>query len=72
MKTTVTYKRKLREIVDAEVDGIEMWDYPDFCDAYLSAATWADTGIDLTDEELEEVNSENGDVVYELVQGVLY
>ena len=42
-----------RPVVDIEVDGVCSWDYPDFCDCYLSAAVWADTLQPLNDEEME-------------------
>ncbi len=56
----------MRPITDIEMDGIDGADYPDFADAYISDATWADTGEALTEEELEKLN-ENGDFVYEQV-----
>jgi hypothetical protein len=41
-----------RLVVDAEVDGIDSRDYPDFCDAFFSYAVYADNGEELTEEEL--------------------
>jgi hypothetical protein len=41
-------------------------DYPDFCDSFITEAHWEDTGIELTDEELDELNTD-GDFVYEAV-----
>ena len=61
----------VRRICDIEVDGIDYSDAPDFCDAYISAATWEDTGEPLTEAELEELN-EDSDFVYEQVQKYLY
>ena len=46
-----------------EMDGIDLKDYPDFCDAYISYAE-DKTGRPLTDEELEAIPS---DFVYEQV-----
>ena len=46
-----------------EMDGIDLKDYPDFCDAYISYAE-DETGRPLTDEELEAIPS---DFVYEQV-----
>jgi hypothetical protein len=60
-----------RKVVDLEVDGIEMSDYPKFCDAFISRATWNDTGQELTDEELEDLTSEDSDLVYKLVENHL-
>ena len=55
------------DLCDVEVDGIDTEDYPDFCDAFISAAPWKSSGNALTDEELEEVNDLHFDVVYEAV-----
>jgi hypothetical protein len=55
-----------REITDLEVDGVDPRDYPDFCEAYISFARWADTGEALADEELNKLNEECQDLAYEL------
>lgn len=60
-----------RSVVDLDIDGIDMRDYPDFCDAYIASAAWEDTGENLTDEELEELNDDR-DLVYELVLQRIY
>ena len=57
------------QISDVEVDGIDTRDYPDFCDAYISGATYK--GRDMTSDELDELN-EDRDYVYECVQDHLY
>ncbi len=53
----------------AVVAGINMRDYPDFCDAFIESATYQ--GREMTEEELEVLN-ENSDFVYEAVQSKLY
>lgn len=50
------------KIEDVEVYGIDTSDYPDFCDAYIAAATYKDR--DMTDEELDTLN-EDGSYVHE-------
>jgi hypothetical protein len=45
-----------------EIDGIDTSDYPDFCDAYISYAEYTD-GTPLTDEELERMTEEEGDLI---------
>lgn len=60
-----------REVDDIVIDGIDPKDYPDFCDAYISSACYVDTGEELTDEELDELN-EDRDLVYELTIDHLY
>lgn len=48
-----------------EVYGIDMNDYPDFVDAFISEACWED-GSPLTDAELDALN-EDSSFVYERV-----
>lgn len=55
-----------RRVVDVEVDDVDPTDYPDFCDAHFSYAVYEDTGEELTDEELEELNDSYPDVVNEM------
>jgi hypothetical protein len=57
------------KISDIEVDGIDMSDYPDFCDAYIVSASYE--GRDMTDEELDLLNND-GQSVYDAVQNFLY
>lgn len=51
-----------------EVDVLEFdsRDYPEFSDAFIVTAFWKDSGKELTDEELDEVNN-NGEFVYDCV-----
>ena len=58
--------RKCVDVGSIEIDGINTRDYPDFADAYVSAAKW-DDGTDLTEEELEELQDQHGDLFYERV-----
>lgn len=62
---------KGRALADVELDGVDHRDAPDFCDAFICNARWADTGEFLADDELELVN-EDGDLVYDAVQRQLY
>ncbi len=57
---------KGRKVTDLEIDGIDMRDYPDFVDTFFSHAVWADTGVELTDQELEDLTNENGSTLNEL------
>jgi len=53
----------IKMVCDLEFDGIDGSDANDFCDAYLSAATYEypdGTLRDLTEEELEWIQDENG------------
>ena len=53
------------DITSIEIDNVDTDDYPDFSDAYISAASYAD-GNALTDEELQRLQDENRDLVHEL------
>lgn len=56
----------LTQVTNMEFEGINMQDYPDFCDAYLSYAELED-GTVLTDEEIDYLNDEHYDFVNENV-----
>jgi len=60
-----------RTVVDATVDGIDMKDYPDFCDAYFDTAFYED-GVALSDDELSELTDNNPDALHEMVYDSLY
>ena len=40
--------------------------YPDFADSYLKRGNYIDTGIELTNEELDFIQDNHPDLVYEL------
>ena len=44
-------------IDDIEIDGIDHSDYPDYCDAYISNATY--DGKKMTEEQLDIVNGDS-------------
>lgn len=54
-------QREMKKTIDqvdrssAIIQGIDMNDYPDFCDAYIDYAEW-DDGEELTDDELDRIN----------------
>ena len=60
----------LSKIEDIEFDGIDHSDYPDYCDAFITSATY--NGRDLTEEELEWVGDDNSMWVYEKLMDYLY
>ena len=60
----------LSKIEDIEIDGINHNDYPDFCDAFISSATYQNR--DMTEEELEILDEEYRDFVYEKLMDYLY
>ena len=48
-------KIKFNEVTNIELGGVDMNDYPDFCDAYVESAEKLD-GTPLIDVELEELS----------------
>tara|TARA_R100000734_G_C3287573_1_gene79977 strand:- start:336 stop:533 length:198 start_codon:yes stop_codon:yes gene_type:complete len=57
-------------IDDIEIDGIDMSDYPDFCDAFLLAASYK--GRELTDDELQYVQDSNPEWFYDQVWDTIF
>ncbi len=53
------------------IDGVDTRDYPDFSDAYVGEAFFTD-GEKLTEEQLEAVQENHADWVYELLIEHLY
>jgi hypothetical protein len=64
-------KNKLdyKKIFDIEIEGINYKDAPDFCDAYIVAATYGDR--EMTEEELDMLN-EDSQFVYDCVIEKIY
>jgi hypothetical protein len=60
-----------RAVVDAVVDGIDMSDYPDFCDAYFESACYED-GTALTDDELNDLTDQNPETLHEMIYDQIY
>jgi hypothetical protein len=46
----------ISELTNISITGIDLTDYPEFCDAYIESATWRSTGIELTEDELQRIN----------------
>jgi hypothetical protein len=62
--TTVQFRGRM--VDNLSIDGVDYKDFPDFCDAYFEHAVWADTGEWLTDEELNSLSEEHGDIINEM------
>ena len=60
----------LSKVEYVEIDGIDFGDYPDFCDAYVSAAEYE--GRPMTDDELDFINTQCGDFVYECLMKKIF
>ncbi len=63
---TIDFKNVTVVSMDWEYD-----QYPEFEDSFIIEAEFKDTGLELNDEQLDEVNSDS-DFVYEQLQNFLY
>lgn len=63
------YEVDFNKITDVEIAGLDMADYPDFCDAYVEYCLI--DGEEATDEQLDTIN-DNADFVYEEIQNYLF
>lgn len=62
----MTTKLRIDDIGYMEFDGVDMRDYPDFCDAFACYAEYKD-GTPLTEEELDELNWYHHEYVCEVL-----
>ena len=60
----------LSKVHDIEVDDVHSWDAPDYCDAFISYATY--DGVPMTDDQLNELNENHRDFVYDAVMKYLH
>lgn len=70
MGSSVTINGKPVDVSSIEVDGVNDWDAPDFADAYVTYAQYAD-GTPLSDDELDQLTDEHGDLVNQAAHGSL-
>ena len=62
-------KLHYKEIDNVELDGIDMRDYPNFCDAYILSADYQ--GRAMTEQELEVLN-EDMEFILEAVENHIH
>ncbi len=60
----------IQSATDIVVEGIQGWDAPDYCDAFISEA-YKPNGDPYTDEELDILNSDSN-FVYQCVQDYMH
>ena len=63
-------KIDVNKLENIEVDGIDTRDYPDFVDAFISYAEM--DGVELTDEQLDELNDNYPDLIHDCVINHLF
>jgi len=58
-----------KNITEVQVENVAMWDYPDYCDAYIEFALV--DGVPATESELEDMNSESS-FLYECIHNQIH
>jgi len=66
-RTNKTIKMKL---TDYELEDVKSWDYPDFCDAFISYAE-DENGKELTEEQIQEWTENNEEEFNEMILNFL-
>jgi hypothetical protein len=56
------------KISDIEIENIDHSDYPDFCDAYISDATY--DGEQMSNEQLEQLNYDTSFVYDQVIKRI--
>ena len=65
-------KLNINAVVDIEVDGVDVKDYPDFVDAYVSYAYSTELERELTDDELDYLNEQCPEIAQELAYDTVF
>ena len=55
----------LKEVSDIEFEDVDPKDYPDFCDAFISSATYK--GRKMTEKELDKLNDDSDFLYIQLI-----
>ena len=58
-----------KKITNVVLDGIDLEDYPDFCDAYIVSADY--DGEPMTEDQIDKLN-EDSDLVYTEIEEFLF
>lgn len=56
-----------REVIEIEIDGIDHNDAPDYADAFISGAVWADSGHPLDENDIYKLQDEEPELIYDLI-----
>ena len=54
------------KLTDYELEDVKSWDYPDFCDAFISYAK-DENGKEMTEEQIQEWTENNEEEFYEMI-----
>lgn len=58
------------KIDNIEIEGVDHTDHPDYCDAFISSADL--DGVEMTDKQLDDLNDNYSDFVYDSVLNFIY
>jgi len=61
-----TFKTIKMKLTDYELEDVKSWDYPDFCDAFISYAE-DENGKELTEEQIQVWTENNESEFYEMI-----
>tara|TARA_Y100000310_G_C20077751_1_gene532377 strand:- start:244 stop:453 length:210 start_codon:yes stop_codon:yes gene_type:complete len=56
-----------RPITNIQVEGIDLQDYPDFVDSFIGSAQYEDTGDDLSDFDIYDLQDKYPSLAQELI-----
>ena len=62
----MTMSININDVTDIELAGIDHRDLPDLCDTYVASAVWKHNGEELTEDELEKLQSSNDMRLHEM------
>jgi hypothetical protein len=65
-----TFKTIKMKLTDYELEDVKSWDYPDFCDAFISYAE-DENGKEMTEEQIQEWTENNEEAFYEMILNFL-
>ena len=57
-------------VENVEIEGVDMADYPDFCDAFISGADY--DGVEMTEAQVIQMEEDYPDWRYEQIENSLY
>ena len=63
-------KFNINLVSNIQVEGIDMRDYPDFCDAFIAGADY--NGVEMTEEQVLLLEEDYPDFCYEAIAQSIY
>ena len=60
----------ITKIDNIEIEGIDHTDHPEYCDAFIASADL--DGVEMDDKQLDDLNENHADFVYDAVLNFIY